>query len=158
MRTFVYVDGFNLYYGCRIVTTRNGDDPARFDAEISRQSAALGIRGNVFRLPAVRHGAPENARRTNGRDPSRRIVRVKGKRIVGYAVLATELTAESSCRNAASAAGGGWGAGFLCRFGLDGGVIHVTRLLAKSGQNAPSLAQTLRGCRSSFYCVVRQRR
>ena len=75
---------------CRIVTTRNGDDPARFDAEIVRQSAALGIFGNVFRVP-------ENAGRTNGpRDPSRRIVRVKGKRIVGYAILATELTAEES--------------------------------------------------------------
>ena len=81
---------------CRIVTTRNGDDPARFDVEIARQLAALGIRGNVFRLPAVRRGAPESAGRTNGRDPSRRIVRVKSKRIVGYAILATELTAEES--------------------------------------------------------------
>ena len=74
---------------CRIVTTRNGNDPARFDAEIARQSAALGICGKVFR-------APESAGRGDGRDPSRRIVRVKGKRIVGYAVLATELTAEES--------------------------------------------------------------
>lgn len=81
---------------CRIVTTRNGDDPDRFDAEIARQSAALGIRGKVCRVPAVSHGAPESAGRANGRDPSRRIVRVKGKRIVGYAVLATELTAEES--------------------------------------------------------------
>ena len=81
---------------CRIVTTRNGNDPARFDAEIARQSAALGIRSKVFRVPAVRHGAPENAGRSDSRDPSRRIVRVKGKRIVGYAVLATELTAEES--------------------------------------------------------------
>ena len=74
---------------CRIATTRNGNDPARFDAEIARQSAALGIRGKVFR-------APEGVGRGDGRDPSRRIVRVKGKRIVGYAVLATELTAEES--------------------------------------------------------------
>ena len=76
---------------CRIVTTRNGHQPARFDAEIARQSAALGIRGKVFR-------SLENAGRTDGRDPSRRIFRVKDKRIVGYSMLATELTAEESIR------------------------------------------------------------
>ncbi len=74
---------------CRIATTRNGDDPARFDAEVARQAAALGIRGKVFRAPA-------GAARRDGRDPSRRIVRVKGKRIVGHAVLATDLTSEES--------------------------------------------------------------
>lgn len=76
---------------CRIVTTRNGHQPARFEAEIARQLAALGIRGRVFRVP-------EKAGRTDGRDPSRRIVRVKDKRIVGYSMLATELTAEESIR------------------------------------------------------------
>ena len=74
---------------CRVATTRNGDDPARFDAEIARQAAALGIRGKIFRTPA-------GAARRDGRDPSRRIVRVKGKRIVGYAVMATGLTNEES--------------------------------------------------------------
>ena len=73
----------------RIATTRNGEDPARFDAEIARQSAALGIGGQVFRVPQGSAGSP-------GRDPSRRIVRVKNKRIVGYSVLATELTAAES--------------------------------------------------------------
>ena len=76
---------------CRIVTTRNGQEPARFDAEIARQLAVLGIRGKVFR-------SPENAGRTDGRDPSRRIFRVKDKRIVGYSVLTTELTSEESIR------------------------------------------------------------
>ena len=74
---------------CWIATTRNGDDPVRFDAEIARQAAALGIRGKVFRSPKV---SGEN----DSRDPSRRIVRIKNKRIVGYAVLATELTAKES--------------------------------------------------------------
>ena len=37
---------------CRIATTKNGDDSARFDAEIARQVAALGIRGKVFRRSA----------------------------------------------------------------------------------------------------------
>lgn len=74
---------------CRIATTKNGNDSARFDAEIARQLAALGIRGKVCRVP---EGSEEN----DGRDPSRRIFRVKSKRIVGYSVLATELTAEES--------------------------------------------------------------
>lgn len=74
---------------CRIATTRNGDDPARFDAEIARQAAALGIRGKTFRTPA-------GAARRDGRDPSRRIVRIRGKRVVGHAVMATGLTNEES--------------------------------------------------------------
>ena len=74
---------------CRIATTKNGDDPMRFDAEIARQSAALGIRGKLFRVPNL-------SGRNDGRDTSRRIFRVKNKRVVGYTVLATELTAEES--------------------------------------------------------------
>lgn len=76
---------------CGIATTKNGHDPARFDAEIARQAAALGIQGKVFRVP-------KGSRESDDRDPSRRIVRVKYKRIVGYSVLATELTAEDSIR------------------------------------------------------------
>ena len=76
---------------CRVVTTKNGDDPARFDAEIARQLATLDIRGRVFRVP-------QSAQPRASRDPSRRIFRVKDKRIVGYSVLATELTAEESIR------------------------------------------------------------
>ena len=76
---------------CRIATTKNGQDPARFDAEIARQLAALDIRGRVFRVP-------QGSRESSGRDPSRRVVRVRGKRIVGYAMLATELTAQESIR------------------------------------------------------------
>ena len=74
---------------CRIATTKNGDDSARFDAEIARQSAVLGIQGRVFRVPQGSGGS-------DSRDPSRRIFRIKNKRIVGYSVLATELTAEES--------------------------------------------------------------
>ena len=76
---------------CRIVTTKNGEYPARFDAEITRQSEALDIRGKVSRVPKASEG-------NEGHDPSRRIVRVKSKRIVGYSVIATELTAEESIR------------------------------------------------------------
>ncbi len=85
--TRALVPAATLY--CRIATTRNGNDSARFDSEVARQLAALGIRGKVFR-------EPEGSGGSDGRDPSRRIFRVKSKRIVGYSVLATELTAEES--------------------------------------------------------------
>ena len=76
---------------CRIATTRNGNDPDRFDAEIARQAAVLDIHGRIFRVPQREPGS-------DGRDSSRRVVRVRDKRIVGYALLATELTAEESIR------------------------------------------------------------
>ena len=74
---------------CRIATTRNGHAPARFDAEIARQAAALDLHGRIFRVPLH---APDGA----ARDPSRRVVRIRDKLVVGYALLATELTAQES--------------------------------------------------------------
>ena len=76
---------------CRIATTRNGHDPARFDAEIIRQAAALDLHGRIFRVPRREQGSA-------GRDPSRRVVRIRDKLVVGYALLATNLTAEESIR------------------------------------------------------------
>ncbi len=76
---------------CRIATTRNGHAPARFDAEIARQAAALDLHGRILRVPLR---APDGA----ARDPSRRVVRIRDKRVVGYALLATELTAHESIR------------------------------------------------------------
>ena len=76
---------------CRIATTRNGHDPARFDAEIARQAAALDLHGRIFPVPRREPGSA-------ARDPSRHVVRIHDKRVVGYALLATELTAEESIR------------------------------------------------------------
>ncbi|MDE0219875.1 MAG: type I-MYXAN CRISPR-associated protein Cas6/Cmx6 [Spirochaetaceae bacterium] len=76
---------------CRIATTRNGHAPARFDAEIARQAAALDLHGRILRVPLR---APDGA----ARDPSRRVVRIRDKRVIGYALLATELTAHESIR------------------------------------------------------------
>lgn len=59
------------------VTTKNGADEARFDAEIARQLAALNIQGKAQRGP-------------------RRVLRVQGKTIVGHALLVSELSAEES--------------------------------------------------------------
>ena len=88
-QTRALVPGTTLH--CRIATTRNGHDPARFDAEIARQAAALDLRGRIFRVPRSEPGSAN-------RDPSRRVVRIRDKRVVGYALLATELTAEESIR------------------------------------------------------------
>ena len=62
-----------------IVTTKNGEDETRFDAEIQRQLDALGIKGKPAR-------------------GSRRIVTIKDKKVVGYSLLVSELTAEESIR------------------------------------------------------------
>lgn len=60
-----------------LVTTRNGNDQARFEAEMSNQMDRFGIQGRL----AI------GKRRTFG---------VHGKQVVGYAVLVSELSAEES--------------------------------------------------------------
>lgn len=62
-----------------LVTTKNGQDEARFDEEIARQLAALEIQGKPQRGP-------------------RRTVRIKEKRVVAHTLLVTELTAHESIR------------------------------------------------------------
>lgn len=70
-----------------VVTTRNGDDEARFDAEVGAQLERLGIR----------------AKATRGK---RRVVRVKDKTVVGHSLLVSELSADHSLRLQASGLGG----------------------------------------------------
>lgn len=60
-----------------IVTTKNGEDETRFDAEVQRQLNALDIKGKPARGP-------------------RRIVTIKDKKVVGYSLLVSELTADES--------------------------------------------------------------
>lgn len=62
-----------------VVTTKNGEGEARFDAEIARQLEALEIRGKASRGP-------------------RRIFTVKDKKVVGYSLLVSELTGEEAIR------------------------------------------------------------
>jgi CRISPR-associated protein Cas6 len=61
----------------RIVTTRHGDDPARFDEEITRQLAALGIAARVER-------------------GDRRVIRIHGKKVIGHELRVSGLTPEAS--------------------------------------------------------------
>ena len=70
-----------------IVTTKNGADESRFDAEIQRQLDALGSKGKPSRGP-------------------RRIVTIKDKKVVGYSLLVSELTAEESIRLQENGLGG----------------------------------------------------
>lgn len=62
-----------------LVTTKNGQDEARFLEEINRQKTVNGVQGRV----------------TPGK---RRTFRVHGRQVVGYSVLVDELTAEESIR------------------------------------------------------------
>lgn len=62
-----------------LATTKNGEDEARFDEEIRRQLQALDINGTPQRGP-------------------RRIVTIKDKKVVGYSLLITGLTADESIR------------------------------------------------------------
>lgn len=63
----------------RLVTIKNGMDPARFTAELLRKLAAMGV--------------SEDAQVTLGK---RRTLRIKDKEVVGYEVLIEALTAEES--------------------------------------------------------------
>jgi len=61
----------------RLVTTRNGQDQARFEAEMKSQMERLHVSGRM----------------SVGK---RRTFEVHGKQVVGYSVLTSELTAEES--------------------------------------------------------------
>lgn len=75
----------NVY--AHLVTTRNGEEETRFDEEITRQLAALGIRGKAQRGP-------------------RRVFRIKEKKVVAHTLLVTQLTAEESIRLQETGVGG----------------------------------------------------
>lgn len=70
-----------------LVTTKNGSDQARFEAEISRQMEALNALGRF----------------TVG---ERRTFKVHGKQVVGYSLLVSELSAEESITLQESGLGG----------------------------------------------------
>jgi CRISPR-associated protein Cas6 len=69
------------------VTTRNGQDEARFDDEIRRQLDTLAVRGKA----------------TRGR---RRVLRIKDKTVVAHALLVSGLTADESLRLQEAGLGG----------------------------------------------------
>ena len=70
-----------------LVTTKNGDDPVRFEDEIERQFIALDCKGKL----------------TTGK---RRTFSIHGRQVVGYSILASELTADESIRLQENGLGG----------------------------------------------------
>ncbi|MDI6854367.1 MAG: type I-MYXAN CRISPR-associated protein Cas6/Cmx6 [Deltaproteobacteria bacterium] len=62
-----------------LVTTKNGQEPVRFEKEVKSQMASLGLKGRLHM----------------GR---RRTFQVHGKQVVGYEILVSELTAPESIR------------------------------------------------------------
>jgi CRISPR-associated protein Cas6 len=75
MNTRALIPSVALY--AHIVTTKNGNDPNRFESEITHQLTDLGIQGKP----------------TLGK---RRTFSVHGKQVVGYSLLVSELIAEES--------------------------------------------------------------
>jgi CRISPR-associated protein Cas6 len=85
----------------RIVTIKTKDRstaPADFLDAARRKLAELGIRGE----PAI----PLNHRGPHAGQPSRHVVRIKEKRVVGYTLQVTGLTAEESIRLQENGLGG----------------------------------------------------
>ncbi|MDB5307802.1 MAG: cas6 [Gemmataceae bacterium] len=74
----------------RVVTFKHADDPARFLATARLKLAELGVEGEPA-VPLITTGPRAG-------EPRRRVVRVKGKAIVGYTLLVSGLTAEHSIR------------------------------------------------------------
>jgi CRISPR-associated protein Cas6 len=74
----------------RLVTIGRLIEPEEVADSLRRQLAGLGIAGELGFLPS-----PDPNR---AGQPSRRVLRIKGRRIVGYAVSVDGLTAEDSLR------------------------------------------------------------
>lgn len=81
-----------------LVTFKHGDGPDAFLAAARAKLAAVGVAGE----PAVRAFASG----PRAGEPRRRVVRVKGVAIVGYAVVVSGLTAEGSIRLQEAGLGG----------------------------------------------------
>ncbi len=91
----------------RVVTYKHAVDPHRFLKVTRQRLDALGILGEpgIFLIQS----------RGRAGEPRRVVVRIKGKRIVGYSLLVDGLTAEESIRLQESKFGGrtGIGCGFF---------------------------------------------
>jgi CRISPR-associated protein Cas6 len=82
----------------KIVTFKNADQPGRFLDVACQKLRELGIDGEP--------GIPVTEKGTHAGDPRRQVFRVKGVRIVGYALQVAGLTAEESIRLQESGLGG----------------------------------------------------
>jgi CRISPR-associated protein Cas6 len=76
--------------GARLVTFRHALDPAAFEADVRRELDRMGVAGTLGFVPTTR--APYIGQ------PKRRMVRVKDRRVIGYALRVTGLTAGESLK------------------------------------------------------------
>ncbi|HUY34388.1 MAG TPA: type I-MYXAN CRISPR-associated protein Cas6/Cmx6 [Pirellulales bacterium] len=74
----------------RLVTIKGFKEPSPFLEAARRQLDALEIRGEI--------GIPRIAAGPHAGEPRRRILRIKDKKVVGFALRVTELTADESLR------------------------------------------------------------
>jgi CRISPR-associated protein Cas6 len=72
----------------RLVTYKNAQDPAALLEDVARDLAEMNVAGTAGLVPAQREGQDIQ--------PIRRVLRVKGRRIVGFALRVNGLTAEES--------------------------------------------------------------
>jgi CRISPR-associated protein Cas6 len=98
----------------QLVTFKHADEPARFLTVARQKLDELGVSGEVG-VPFVQKG-------TRAEEPQRRVLRVKGYRIVGYSLLVAELTAEESVLLQERGLGGRarMGCGFFLPYGRRG--------------------------------------
>jgi CRISPR-associated protein Cas6 len=73
-----------------VVTYKNATDPARFLEQTRRRLDEMGVAGEAG-VPLVEKGPRAG-------EPRRRILRVKGRKIIGFALRVGGLTAEESVR------------------------------------------------------------
>ncbi len=74
--------------GSRLVTIGRHAEPSALSDSLRAQMAGLGVEGDLSLQPS-----PDPSR---AGEPSRRVLRIKGRRIVGYAAAVSGLTAEGS--------------------------------------------------------------
>lgn len=82
----------------RVVTFKHADTPERFLATARAKLTGLGIEGEPA-IPLIETGPRAG-------EPQRRVVRVKGKVVFGYALVVSGLTAAGSIRLQESGLGG----------------------------------------------------
>lgn len=73
-----------------MVTFKNSDNPERFLAVAREKLTALSVAGEL--------GIPLNEKGARAGEPRRRIVHIKGMKIVGYPLIVQGLTADESIR------------------------------------------------------------
>jgi CRISPR-associated protein Cas6 len=74
----------------RIVTFKHATSPERFMEKAREDLSALGIHGEAS-IPRILSGKRQG-------EPRRQVVRIKGKRVIGYAICVESLTVDESLR------------------------------------------------------------